>query len=365
MSQPLKAFITYAHKNRRAKDKLIECLKGMQREGLISIWHDNEMIVGDKWRDEIFSKNLPNSDLLLYLVSSASLDSENCNRELGIALEKNVRPILIILEDCDWKNYKLSNIQTVSTEGFRLNEWRSQRLGDIHALPADVTPLNEWNPRSKGWQTVVDGLRKAIQTMQSPAESALQQGNFWMALKQITKAIEAYSRAVDFHPNYVDAYNNRGVAYDKQDDVDRAIADFNIAIELNPNYAGAYTNRGGAYGKKEEHDRAIEDCNKAIQLNPDDPDVYYNRGTAYGKKGDVDRAITDFTKAIEFKPDESDIFNNRGVAYKKKGEVDCAIADFTRADTTQSLTIPISITIAVRRTTKRVMSTMPLRTLPK
>ena len=110
MSKPLKTFITYARENRAAKNKLITYLKGMQREGLISIWHDNEIIAGDKWREEIFSTNLPNSDLLLYLVSASSLDSENCNRELGIALEEDIRPILIILEDCDWKNYKVSNV---------------------------------------------------------------------------------------------------------------------------------------------------------------------------------------------------------------------------------------------------------------
>ena len=76
MNNPLKAFITYAHKNRKAKDKLIEYLTGMQREGLISIWHDNEITAGDKWREEIFSTNLPDSNLLLYLVSASSLDSE-------------------------------------------------------------------------------------------------------------------------------------------------------------------------------------------------------------------------------------------------------------------------------------------------
>ncbi len=59
----------------------------MEREGLIKIWADNEIIAGDKWREEIFDTNLPDSDLLLYLVSVSSLDSENCNRELGIALE--------------------------------------------------------------------------------------------------------------------------------------------------------------------------------------------------------------------------------------------------------------------------------------
>ena len=92
MSKPLKTFITYARENRAAKNKLITYLKGMQREDLISIWHDNEIIAGDKWREEIFTTNLPNSNLLLYLISASSLASENCNRELGIALEENIRP---------------------------------------------------------------------------------------------------------------------------------------------------------------------------------------------------------------------------------------------------------------------------------
>ena len=116
MSKPLKTFISYARDDRKRKKDLRKCLRGMERAGLIEIWDDNEIITGDRWRDEIFDTNLPYSDLLLYLVSASSLDSENCNRELGIALEENIRPILIILEDCDWKNYKVSNVQAVSAE---------------------------------------------------------------------------------------------------------------------------------------------------------------------------------------------------------------------------------------------------------
>ena len=78
MSGPLKVFITYSHKNTAEKDKLITRLTLLKREGIISVWHDNEILQGDKWRDTIFS-NLDNSDLLLYLTSAHSLDSENCS----------------------------------------------------------------------------------------------------------------------------------------------------------------------------------------------------------------------------------------------------------------------------------------------
>ena len=83
----IRLFITYSHKDVKARDQLITYLAGMKREGLIDIWHDNEILPGDTWRDSIFS-NLAESDILLYLVSVNSLASENCNRELAEALKR-------------------------------------------------------------------------------------------------------------------------------------------------------------------------------------------------------------------------------------------------------------------------------------
>ena len=66
MSKSLKVFITYSHTDSAEKDKLITCLAVMKREGLISIWHDNEILGGDKWRDEIFN-NLDDSEFCCIL----------------------------------------------------------------------------------------------------------------------------------------------------------------------------------------------------------------------------------------------------------------------------------------------------------
>ena len=123
----------------------------MKRQGFISIWHDNEILGGDKWREEIFSTNLPNSELLFYLVSADSLASENCNRELAIALDEKIRVIPIILEACDWKN---------------------DQLGDCQAFPEKGKPINEWQPESKGWQSVVDGIRKVVKEIQNQPKSS-------------------------------------------------------------------------------------------------------------------------------------------------------------------------------------------------
>ena len=145
MNKPLKIFITYARTDKEAKDKLIKSLAVMKRGGLIEIWHDTEMLGGDRWQQEIFSKHLPTSDLLLYLVSADSLASENCYEELEVALEKKIRVVPIIFSDCDWRNDQLSNFQV---------------------FPDDGTPINEWDPESKGWQNVVEGIQKVVAKMQ-------------------------------------------------------------------------------------------------------------------------------------------------------------------------------------------------------
>ena len=320
MSNLLKVFITYSHQDTDAKDKLIKCLTIMKQEDMITTWHDNEILPGDKWRETIFN-NLTNSDILLYLVSASSLDSENCNKELGEALGSEIRVIPIILESCDWQNH--------------------HQLSDIQALPDKVKSINEWKPESKAWQNVIDGIRKVVNKMQSQMsnnvlketlfERAFQQGNFLMRIGQIDRAIEAYLRAIDLDPDSAKVYNNRGNAYKIKNDVDHAIKDYTKAIELNPELAVAYSNRGVAYDIKGYTDQAIADLNKAIELKSDDAATYYNRGIIYRSKGNVDRAIEDYTKAIKLSLDYAMAYYNRGEAYYMKKDIDRAIEDYNQA----------------------------------
>ena len=322
MSKSLKIFITYAHKDKAAKDKLVACLGVMEKEGEIKLWDDNEIRPSDEWYKKI-SKSLNASDILCYLVSAASLASENCNRELAEALSAKIRVIPIILERCDWLNHQLS---------------------DFQALPAEGKPISEWFPDRMGWQNVAESIQGTIGKIQiqveAPsrtsekklrAELAFQQGNVLMMLEQINRAIEVYSHAIELNSNSIYTYNNRGIAYESKGDFDRAIADYTKAIQLNPNYADAYFNRGVVYLKTDEFEQVIDDHNRAIELKPDYVDAYNNRGTAYGAKGDYDHAIADYTKAIQLNPNYADAYFNRGVAYGGKGDYDRAIVDYTKA----------------------------------
>ena len=269
-----KAFITYSHNDKEERKELRTRLLVMENNGEIELWDDNEILPGDEWYNDI-ADNLSNSDILLYLVSAASLASKNCNKELAEALRTDTRVIPIILEACDWLNHELSRFEV---------------------LPDKGKPINTWEPESEGWQNVVEGARAVIHKIRGRedsatrtserelrAELAFQQGNFLLILGHTDEAIEAYSYAIKLNPHHTDAYSNRGIAYLDNEERDLAIEDFNKQIQLEPNsvkgyfYAsGAYYDRGILHCSQGNDDLAIEDYTKAIELQPDHADAYFD-----------------------------------------------------------------------------------------
>jgi len=130
-------------------------------------------------------------------------------------------------------------------------------------------------------------------------------------------------------------------------DVIRAIGYLKDAIRLDPDYGEAYNNMGLAYNHKGEYDRAIGYYQKALnidlkKLGPEHPSVaidYNNIGLAYGSKGEYDRAIEYYQKALKINlkklgpehPDTAIVYNNIGSAYRSKGEYDRAIGYYQKA----------------------------------
>ena len=103
-------------------------------------------------------------------------------------------------------------------------------------------------------------------------------------------------------PNFAQAYDNRGSAYQAKGDIDRAIADHDEAIRLDPRYAAAYDNRGGAYQAKGDHDRAIADFDEAIRLDPKNLNAYYDRALANLYAGALPEALADLNQASALNP---------------------------------------------------------------
>jgi len=131
--------------------------------------------------------------------------------------------------------------------------------------------------------------------------------------------------------NYAQAYFNRGLAKQKNGDLDGALADYSKTIEFDPDFFNYYNCRGSVKDEKGDWDGAIADFNRAIELKPDFSLSYYNRGHAKFNKGDLDGALADYSKSIELNPTDADAFTNRGILKNKMGDVTGSIADFDKA----------------------------------
>ena len=141
-------------------------------------------------------------------------------------------------------------------------------------------------------------------TSQNESISNNAQAYFDRALEQqknneVTSAIDNYSQAIEIDRNHEKALINRGLLYASKREDELAIEDYNRAISINPNNSTAYRNRGVIYFEQEKYEFAEADWNQAIKVNPQDALVYYNRGLLHQELGNYPLAETDLEKAEE------------------------------------------------------------------
>lgn len=79
-------------------------------------------------------------------------------------------------------------------------------------------------------------------------------------------AILLFTKILQFNPNEVEAYYNRGIAYRKMNNYQAALADFNKALTLNQTMADLYVERATIYLQLGDRSAAIADVKKAKEL---------------------------------------------------------------------------------------------------
>jgi serine/threonine-protein kinase len=169
----------------------------------------------------------------------------------------------------------------------------------------------------------------------SPADKSRAKAHYETAVKmksqaRIDDAIAEYTQAIRLVPDFVVAYNGRGLAYEEIHRLDKAIADFNRAIDLDPNNAPLYNNRGIARRSANDPAGAITDFSRAIDLDRSQALFYQHRADTKLQIKDIDGAIEDLTKVIAREPKNAAAYYARGVAHEDRSDHLHAEADFTR-----------------------------------
>jgi tetratricopeptide (TPR) repeat protein len=274
-----------------------------------------------------------------YLISETEINNYHLTKDQITTLTAGIVSTEVIDERRDGRTYYLKakiaadpkevakSINAVRTDVQKSKDLENSKNKAEEAM-REIERLKKELKLVKGNTTIQREYTNAIKYLS--ATDWFDKGEAFLQSNNLHAAIDAYDKAIELNPQFVEAYNNRGVAYGKLGSHQQAFDDFNKAIELNPINSMGYFNRGTAYGELGNPQQAINDFNKAIELNPRFVEAYNNRGAAYGKLGNYQQAITDHNKALELNPTSAEAYNNRGRDYGALGNHQQALNDFNK-----------------------------------
>ena len=146
VEQGTKVFISYSHKDDEFRKQLKSHLRGLERSGLVTSWHDRMITAGSEWKGEI-DKNLNEAGVILLLISSSFIESEFCfDVELEHALQLHQKGIALVVPVI-----------------IRPVVWSDLPFAKLQDLPSDGKPVSTWSNIDLAWVNVAEGLKTAIQ----------------------------------------------------------------------------------------------------------------------------------------------------------------------------------------------------------
>lgn len=141
----LELFFSYAHEDEPLRDELAKHLTILERQGMISAWHDREISAGTEWKGEI-DRHLQSAQIILLLISSDFLASDYCyDIEMKKALERHDQREAIVIPVV---------LRPVS--------WQGAAFAKLQALPENGKAVTLWDNQDAAFFNIAEGIRTAI-----------------------------------------------------------------------------------------------------------------------------------------------------------------------------------------------------------
>lgn len=175
--QPIEVFFSYSREDKPLRDKLEVHLSSLKRQGVISAWHDRQIVAGSEWEEEI-DRHMRTADIILLLLSPDFVNSPYCyDTELPVAMARHevgeacVVPILL-RPIAGWKRLPFARLQVYPSGGKAITEWTNRDSAFVNVaegIQAAVDQLlqqceqehlkaEQLTRREQGEQTKVDEL---------------------------------------------------------------------------------------------------------------------------------------------------------------------------------------------------------------
>ena len=122
--------------------------------------------------------------------------------------------------------------------------------------------------------------------------------------------------------------NELCVRYLAQNDLERADVHCDLALEFSPQYADAWTNKGIIAMRRRRIPEAKDDLIKALRYNQEQAQAYHNLGTIYLEEKNYGPARDNFERALKVNPDYAEARYALGLTLLKMGSLDASWKQF-------------------------------------
>jgi len=126
------------------------------------------------------------------------------------------------------------------------------------------------------------------------------------AIAELTQTLRSNPDDISAKSALAQVYYLRGLTFQSTGEYTKAVEDYSEAIKYEPEYFFAFNKRGAVNLKMGNYDQAIKDYEKAFQMHPDDmqckqniANAYMRWGIEYDKKGDYGNAARYFEKSLD------------------------------------------------------------------
>jgi hypothetical protein len=281
-------FFSYSHADEDLRDQLEKHLVALQRQGIISSWHDRRITAGSELADAI-DGHLDAADVILLLISPDFIASDYCcEREMKRAMEHHrkgeARVIPVILRPCDWHGLPFGELLATPRDGKAITTWPNIDSAFLDVVTSIKSALKELGRSAKpeqrrGAESAAEEPRNAIPV---PARSSnLRITKKFTDLDRDRFRHDGFEYIAKFFENSLKELVARNAGVEqafRRIDANRfsaaAYRDGNKVCQGSASIAGGVMGRGGIEYSMTDEPRG-SGMNEAVSVKADDQTLYF------------------------------------------------------------------------------------------
>ncbi len=166
-------------------------------------------------------------------------------------------------------------------------------------------------------------IKIKIQTVESTipeSEKIFKKAMELLEQSQYENAVKNFSEVISENQSNPSLYYYRGLAQEKNGNIEGALEDYQKAIELKPDFILPYSRSGLACAKQQSYEKASEFYQKSLELGDQDITTHYNYGVVLMNLGKSEMAKPVFENLLSLDENYSDAYYYLGIIYIGQGD---------------------------------------------